>query len=343
MTLSIAARCTRPGKRCCCSSSTTSCPAPQSARSTARPPRITPHAETARGVARGRLARGCGADRRDQGEIVAFNTLSWPRRDALRARPDDDAAATGAPTGTAPMRNAGRAVAPLTVAPVPAQIIGQRDGRPIVAASAACGTGYQRLMLRPATEISPTSLSVSASARQIENRFFRLELDDEGNIVRLLDKRQGARSCRRASPPTACSSSRTARSARRPGISTPPSRGASTLGAGDAARGHRERPGARRRARHAAAIAAALVEQDIMLYDRMPRIDFVTRGLARAPDHAQGRLPGGRPLDPRHLRGAVRRGRAAHASQHILGSGEVRGARPPLGGSLGGAATASAC
>src|SRR5207248_1086327 len=55
-------------------------------------------------------------------------------------------------------------------------------------------------------------------------------------------------------------------------------------------------------------------------------------GLARVAPHAEGGVPRGRPVSARHLRDPVRPRRAAHARQHQLGPGPLRGVRPAMGG-----------
>ncbi len=55
-------------------------------------------------------------------------------------------------------------------------------------------------------------------------------------------------------------------------------------------------------------------------------------GLGRVPPHAEGGVPRGRPVSARHLRDPVRPRRAAHARQHQLGPGPLRGVRPAVGG-----------
>ena len=125
------------------------------------------------------------------GEIVAFNSLSWPRNDAV----------TGlVPTAMLPLTGvsggdraaAQTLVEPLcrTVAPRRPRSSARGDGQTeiVFTPHELPATGYLRLALRPAAATAETSLRVSP--RQIENRFFRVELDDEGNLVRLLDKLQ---------------------------------------------------------------------------------------------------------------------------------------------------------
>ena len=148
-------------------------------------------AETARSV-RDAAWRGVAERIAAPGEIVAFNSLSWPRSDAATALvPTAMLPLTGvSDCDCADAKTLVELVAPDGRA-APAQIIGQRDGQTeiVFTPDELPATGYLRLALRPAAEAAQTSLRVSP--RQIENRFFRVELDDEGNIVRLLDKRHG--------------------------------------------------------------------------------------------------------------------------------------------------------
>ena len=159
----------------------------------------------------------------------------------------------------------------------PAQIVGQRDGQTeiVFTPHELPATGYLRLALRPAAEAAETSLRVSP--RQIENRFFRVELDDEGNIVRLLDKRQG----REVVPAGQ-------RANELQLFQDGPEREAAwNIHATFEKRTYAWEPGTtlevvetgpvRAVVRITRRYRASTVAQDMILYDRVPRIDFVTR------------------------------------------------------------------
>ncbi len=141
-------------------------------------------AETARTV-RDAAWRGIAAQVAGAGEIVAFNSLSWPR---------GDVATVALPQGALPVQM-GCDCAPeieLVAADgrvAAAQVVRQADGE-VELAFAAAGlpaTGYARFTVRQAAAATASSLRVSP--RLIENRFFRIELDADGCLTRLLDKR----------------------------------------------------------------------------------------------------------------------------------------------------------
>jgi alpha-mannosidase len=141
-------------------------------------------AETARAVrdaAWGGIARRVTAP----GEIVAFNSLSWPRYDIATVTLPEGALPVQMGCDCAPeielVADDGRAT--------PAQVVRQADGQ-VELAFAAGGLpalGYARFTVRQAAAAAESSLRISP--RLIENRFFRIELDADGCLTRLLDQR----------------------------------------------------------------------------------------------------------------------------------------------------------
>ena len=234
-------------------------------------------AETARTI-RDAAWRGVAERIAAPDEIVAFNSLSWPRSDAATALvPTAMLPLTGvSDCDCADAKTLVELVAPDGRA-APAQIIGQRDGQTelVFTPHELPATGYLRLALRPAAEAAQTSLRVSP--RQIENRFFRVELDDEGNIVRLLDKRHG----REVVPAGQIANELQL-------FQDGPEREAAwNIHATFEKRTYAWEPGTtlevvetgpvRAVVRITRRYRASTIAQDMILYDRVPRIDFVTR------------------------------------------------------------------
>ncbi len=229
-------------------------------------------AATARGV-RDAAWRGIVEQVAGPGEIVAFNALSWPRHDAATAVVAQDFLPIQMACDCAPAIEMatpdGRAV--------PAQIVRQEAGQIelLFAPEEMPGLGYLRLIPRLAADVAATSLRVSA--RVIENCFFRLELDDEGQIVRLLDKR-----CAREVIPSDCRGNELQL------FQDGPEREAAwNIHATFAKRRYAWAPGTRVEVIETGPVRAGLritrryrssvIVQDLYLYDRLPRIDFVTR------------------------------------------------------------------
>ena len=103
--------------------------------------------------------------------LVVFNPVSW-RRDGIV---EVDAGAI--PDGARLVDLEGRAV--------PHQVTG--DGRLLVQVGGVPSCGYTTLRIEQGESACESSLSVSETA--MENRFFRLELDEKGRIASLYDKR----------------------------------------------------------------------------------------------------------------------------------------------------------
>ena len=111
--------------------------------------------------------------------LVAFNSLSWPRGDVASAL-----IAGGPDTAGATIRlrdPEGRTI--------PAQVCAKQDGRVeiVFSAEGLPALGYTALSVEPSDAPAETSLRVSTG--QMENRFFLLELNADGSIARLLDRR----------------------------------------------------------------------------------------------------------------------------------------------------------
>jgi alpha-mannosidase len=196
-------------------------------------------------------------------DLLVFSSRSWERSDVTLA-------------------SVPRAAGPLELADgegrvVPAQVVGENeDGAMVVFAPPAVpAMGYMAFRLRPAETEAATSLKISAN--RMENRFFLVELNECGEIVRLLDKRHDREvipSGQRANQLQLFQDGPENEAAwnvhatfekRRYEFEGPssievtengPVRGALRL-----VRHHRE----------------SCIEQDIVLYDAVPRIDFVTR------------------------------------------------------------------
>ena len=103
--------------------------------------------------------------------LVVFNPVSW-RRDGI-VEVDADAL----PSGTR--------LVDLDGGTAPHQVTG--DGRLLVQVGGVPSCGYTTLQFEPGEPECESSLSISESS--MENRFFRLELDEKGQIASLHDKR----------------------------------------------------------------------------------------------------------------------------------------------------------
>lgn len=102
--------------------------------------------------------------------VLAINTLGWQRRDPLFV-PQDAAAET-------------------MPAELDTQSVVTLDGRPGLLVGGLEVPGYGLL---PVTQSTPVELvaPLRITAEQLENQFFRIELDAQGEIAALYDKRQG--------------------------------------------------------------------------------------------------------------------------------------------------------
>jgi len=111
------------------------------------------------------------------GDLVVFNSLSWSRSDPVEAVVAD-------PGGAFHLRDAhGRSC--------PVQVLSRGDGqaRILFEPYDVPAMGYESYTVRPGAP--GTMDGLAARERGLENAALRAEFDDEGNLVRLLDKRCG--------------------------------------------------------------------------------------------------------------------------------------------------------
>ncbi|MGC8780912.1 MAG: alpha-mannosidase, partial [Anaerolineae bacterium] len=206
------------------------------------------------------------------GEVVAFNSLSWPR---------SDVAAVALPQGALPPTPTCDCAPPIELATAdgrttPAQVVRRADGQVelLFAADGVPALGYQRLALRPADTVADSGLRISS--RRIENRFFIIELDADGWITRLFDKR-----CAREVIPAG------RRANELQLFQDGPEREAAwNIHATFEKRRYDWDPGitievieagpVRAGVRISRRYRASTLVQDLFVYDRLPRIDFVT-------------------------------------------------------------------
>ncbi|HEY63142.1 MAG TPA: alpha-mannosidase [Caldilineae bacterium] len=196
-------------------------------------------------------------------DLLVFNSLSWERNDVTTA-------VIPLPQGPVELVDPeGRAT--------PAQIIAQEGDQATIAFAPpqVPPVGYTTLSIRPAA--GPFEHSLDISTRRLENRFFVIEINEVGEITRLYDKRYdrevvppGQRANRlqlfQDGPEREAAWNVHATFERREYpfegessievVETGPVRGVVRV-----VRHHRE----------------SRIEQDIIIYDALPRIDFVTR------------------------------------------------------------------
>ena len=138
--------------------------------------------------------------------LVVFNPVSWRRDGTVEVEAD--------------ALPAGACLVDLDSGAVPHQVTG--DGRLLVQVDGVPSCGYKTLRIEQGEPECESSLSVSVTA--MENRFFRLELDDKGQISSLYDKRAGRQVLAPGSAGNVSNCSRTGRSTTTPGTSTATSR-----------------------------------------------------------------------------------------------------------------------
>ncbi len=114
------------------------------------------------------------ASRAGRDQVVAFNSLGWPRTDVALAQlpgelPAGDAWEVVGPDGRA----------------MPAQRVG--EAQIAFATEGLLAFGYAAYTVRPAA--APAENRLSVTPQRMENAFFVIELADDGTITRLLDKR----------------------------------------------------------------------------------------------------------------------------------------------------------
>ncbi len=204
-----------------------------------------------------------GIGRETGGGVVATNSLSWPRGDVAIATiaSVDEPVELVAADGHA----------------VPGQIVARRDGQVDVAFApeALPPLGYAAYTVRPAAQAPEHSLRITT--HEVENRFFLLELAEDGSIVRLLDKRYS-----RELVPKGEALNRLQL------FQDGPEREAAwNIHATFEKRTYAWNPGTSMEVVEQGPVRGVVrivrryrqsrIEQDLVLYDRVPRIDFVTR------------------------------------------------------------------
>ncbi len=196
-------------------------------------------------------------------DVVAFNSLSWPR---------DDVAVATIPAMEGPLElvsSEGEAVA--------AQIIARRGDQVDIAFApgALPALGYAGFSIRPAAQ--PAEHSLRATPGEMENRYFRLRLAEDGTIAGLYDKVHG----REVLPKGECAN-------RLQLFQDGPEREAAwNIHATFEKREYAWEPGTTIEVVECGPVRAVVritrhfrqsrIEQDLILYDQLPRIDFVTR------------------------------------------------------------------
>ena len=130
---------------------------------------INAAALSARNAALDAIAKQVPAD------IVVFNTLSWRRNDVATAT-------TKSFTGDVELVDTKGKKTPV-------QVVGKKSGGTeiVFAPTEVSSVGYTAYKLRPTESKSVSSLKVTS--KTMENRFLRLELNNAGEIKRLYDKR----------------------------------------------------------------------------------------------------------------------------------------------------------
>jgi len=160
---------------------------------------------------------------------------------------------------------------------IPTQVLSRRQDRAEIVFSPADvpALGYTALTVRPQSALVQHSLRASGDA--LENLYFRLELDDEGQITRLLDKRYG-----REVVPAGEAANRLQL------FQDGPEREAAwNVHATFDKREYAWDPGTEIEVLEEGPVRASVrirkryrdtcLEQDVILYERVPRIDFATR------------------------------------------------------------------
>jgi alpha-mannosidase len=208
--------------------------------------------------------------------VIVFNSLSWPRSDVTTATIPD----TDKPIELVPADGAASPAASTTA--IPAQVVSRQGGqaRIVFVPEAVPSLGYTTLRVRPATASAPATSathSLRATERQIENRFFLIELGEDGTITRLLDKRNDREvipAGERANHLQLFQDG-------------PEPEAAWNIHATFAMREYDWDPGTRITVMEQGPVRAVVritrryresrIEQGMIVYDRLPRIDFVTR------------------------------------------------------------------
>jgi alpha-mannosidase len=196
-------------------------------------------------------------------DLFVFNSLSWERSDLIEATIVSPAGPLEA------VDPEGRAV------PVQVTARSNEHATIVFAPTAVPAVGYTTFALRPPANAPESSLVIGAG--QMENRFFTIELDEFGQITRLLDKR-----CQREVIPPGQTANCLQLFQDGPEDEAAwnihdtfdrreyPFEGATTV---EAIESGPVRGGVRVTRHH----RSSRIEQDIIIYDTIARIDFVTR------------------------------------------------------------------
>ena len=219
--------------------------------------------ETADGV-RNRALQAVADRLSTPAEVVAFNSLSWARSDVASA--------------VVPVRSVGlQELVQPDGRRLPVQVVAQHDDQAevVFAVDGLPAMGYSGLSLVPAAAPPETSLSVSG--RRLENRFFVVDLGADGAITRLFDKRvqRGVLADNERGNCLQLFQDGPEREAAW-NIHDTFSRREYAWDQGACVEVVEQGP-VRAVVRVVRRFRSSRLEQDIVLYDRVPRIDFVTR------------------------------------------------------------------
>jgi len=199
--------------------------------------------------------------------LCVFNSLGWTRSDLVRV----------------PLPPKGPPITVLDAGgrEVPSQVVRGAEGKPeaIFVADQVPSVGYTTFALRPRGRgmSADSGRGLRVSARSMENRCYRIELNSEGGITRLLDKRVGREV---VAPGQVANDLQLFQDGPEEEAAWNvhdtfhkrryPFEGKTTLRVV-------ERGPVRAVLRVTRRHRQTIIEQDVTLYDRLPRIDFVTR------------------------------------------------------------------
>jgi alpha-mannosidase len=202
-----------------------------------------------------------------QAEMLAFNSLSWARQDLAHASVPRLCLDWSAPLEI--VHESGHTA--------PAQVVGcgETAAEVVFVPGEVPSLGYRGFSLRQAQRPAETSLRVEG--RRIESRFYILELADDGAIARLFDKRVGREVLMEDQPANDL----------RLFQDGPEGEAAWNVHATFSKRQYEWDPGTtvelvesgpvRATVRITKTYRQSRLVQDLVLYDRLPRIDFCTR------------------------------------------------------------------
>ncbi len=203
------------------------------------------------------------AQRTPAADVLVFNSLSWDRQDIVLAQVDASADAIE--------------VVDADGAAIPAQAVGRAGSQAMIAfcPPRVPALGYATFRVRPAA--APPTSSLRVTTQHIESRFYRIDLNARGEITRLWDKRLA----REVIPPGETAN-------RLQLFQDGPEREAAwNVHAtferreypfeGETTVAVAESGPVRGVVRVVRTHRASRIEQEIIVYDALPRIDFVTR------------------------------------------------------------------